>query len=339
MSIEPHMPINYVRLIARELQLTETNMYLLLEGTTLSPVDLQGGQATLAVTEQFTVMRNALKISQDPALGFRLGKLLHLSTLGPIGNAALNSANLKEALSALCDYAQIRAPFLRIAPVEENEQLVLVLHCTVEVDPVVYQTWMECMCLLIQQLVEFVITRALTEAEIVLSYSPPEYIEAYRQGFHSPVRFNAERIEFRLPLKLLDALCPTADLGAYKQSIQLCKDTLRELEGDISIDAQVKRILLASKPGSLNQEDVAAQLCITPRTLIRRLKRLNKNYRQVQESVLSDLAGKYLMEQSMSVEVIAMLLGYSDTANFRRAFKRWNKMTPQQFRDEQVLSS
>ena len=338
MSIEQHMPINYVRLIARELQLTETNMHLLLEDTTLNPVDLQGGQATLAVSEQFTVMRNALKISKDPALGFRLGKLLHLSTLGPIGNAALNSANLKEALFALCDYAQIRAPFLRVTPEEESGQLVLVLHCTVEVDPVVYQTWMECICLLIQQLVEFVITRELTEAEIVMSYSAPAYIEAYRQGFHSPVRFNGERIEFRLPLKLLDALCPTADLAAYKQAIQLCKDTLRELEGDISIGAQVKRILLANKPGSLSQEAVAAQLCITPRTLIRRLKRVDMNYRQVQEGVLSDLAGKYLKEQSMSVEVIAMLLGYSDTANFRRAFKRWNNKTPQQFRDELAQS-
>ena len=145
--------------------------------------------------------------------------------------------------------------------------------------------------------------------------------------------FNGERVEYRVPLALLDTLCPTSDHTAHQQAIRLCSNMLEELKGDKTIDAQVKRILLADAPGSLNQEAVAQQLCITPRTLIRRLKHENTNYREVQENVLSELAHKYLSEQDMSVEVIAVLLGYSDTANFRRAFKRWTAMTPQQYRN------
>ncbi len=333
MSINQTMPINYVRMIARELHLTEQDLYKLLEDTALNPVDLQGGQATLTVTEQFTVMRNALTLSQDPALGFRLGKWLHISAHGQMGVAAVTSSNLKEAIYALCDYAQLRAPFLHINPQTTGDQLVLVVHCTVEIDVGIRPLLMECICMLIQQLIEFVITRDLVEAEIVFDYAAPAYANAYKQGFHSPVIFNGERVEYRLPLTLLDTLCPTSDHTAHQQAIRLCSSMLEEIEGDKTIAAQVKRILLASTPGSLSQEAVAQQLCITPRTLIRRLKREETNYREVQENVLSELARKYLSEKGMSVEVIAVLLGYSDTANFRRAFKRWSAMTPQQYRD------
>jgi AraC-like DNA-binding protein len=34
----------------------------------------------------------------------------------------------------------------------------------------------------------------------------------------------------------------------------------------------------------------------------------------------------------MSVEAIAALLNYHDSANFRRAFKRWFQVSPDQYR-------
>ena len=49
MSINQLMPINYVRLIARELQLKEGDLAQLLQDTALEPADLQTGGATLTV--------------------------------------------------------------------------------------------------------------------------------------------------------------------------------------------------------------------------------------------------------------------------------------------------
>jgi AraC-like DNA-binding protein len=39
-----------------------------------------------------------------------------------------------------------------------------------------------------------------------------------------------------------------------------------------------------------------------------------------------------LTQTSLSTEAIAEILGYSDTANFRQAFKRWTGESPQQYR-------
>jgi len=333
MSINQIMPINYVRLIARELQLKEADLALLLQDTALESDGLESGEVTLTVIEQFIILRNALSISGDAALGFRIGKLLHVSTHGPLGMAALTSTNLQEALTALCDYAQIRAPFLHVEPEIKDQQVVLTLNFSQGIDAGIRPTLIEAICMLIQQLVEFVITRELDDAEILLDYSPPAHVEAYEREFHSPVRFDCDRVEFRMPSSLLSIPCPTADYDAYLYATQLCREALGKLIGNDSTEAQVKRIILASPLAKISQQAVAQQLCITPRTLIRRLKHENTSYRDVQESVLAELANQYLIEKSFSVDVIAGLLGYSDAANFRRAFKRWHGVTPQQFRE------
>ena len=39
-----------------------------------------------------------------------------------------------------------------------------------------------------------------------------------------------------------------------------------------------------------------------------------------------------LRETALSVDAIAATLGYSDTSNFNRAFRRWQGMSPAAFR-------
>jgi AraC-like DNA-binding protein len=48
--------------------------------------------------------------------------------------------------------------------------------------------------------------------------------------------------------------------------------------------------------------------------------------------VRCSLATEYLKTTSMSTDDIAMLLGFSDPANFRRALKRWTGKGPGELR-------
>jgi transcriptional regulator GlxA family with amidase domain len=43
---------------------------------------------------------------------------------------------------------------------------------------------------------------------------------------------------------------------------------------------------------------------------------------------------RYLRETTMTMEDIAFALGFSDSANFRHAFRRWTGKAPQEFRRE-----
>ncbi|MDB4543004.1 helix-turn-helix domain-containing protein [bacterium] len=39
-----------------------------------------------------------------------------------------------------------------------------------------------------------------------------------------------------------------------------------------------------------------------------------------------------LQEKNLSIESVALLLGWSDVSNFRRACKRWYGVSPKEFR-------
>ena len=73
---------------------------------------------------------------------------------------------------------------------------------------------------------------------------------------------------------------------------------------------------------------------MSARTLRRRLKAADTTYRTVLNEVQEALAADYLSRTDISIDEIAYLLGYSDTSNFRHAFKQWTGMTPSAWRAE-----
>ncbi|GKQ51290.1 hypothetical protein BRSPCE3_21450 [Bradyrhizobium sp. Ce-3] len=72
-------------------------------------------------------------------------------------------------------------------------------------------------------------------------------------------------------------------------------------------------------------------LSLSPRRLRRRLDAEQTSYRDIVAEVRKILAIKYLRETRLTHEEIASRLGYSDGANFRRAFIRWTGKNPSQF--------
>ena len=90
--------------------------------------------------------------------------------------------------------------------------------------------------------------------------------------------------------------------------------------------------MLSHPSGIASEEETARSLFISKRTLARKLKLEGTSFRQIRDDILSKQSAAYLKEGGMSIEAISGLLGYHDSANFRRAFKRWFDMTPDQYR-------
>ena len=53
------------------------------------------------------------------------------------------------------------------------------------------------------------------------------------------------------------------------------------------------------------------------------------------DAVRLEQARLLLSETAKSLDAIAAILGYSDTSNFNRAFRRWQGMTPAAYRRQQ----
>jgi AraC-like DNA-binding protein len=71
---------------------------------------------------------------------------------------------------------------------------------------------------------------------------------------------------------------------------------------------------------------------VSPRTLIRRLKKWGTSFQAISDRLYAQTAADYMNRTDISVNGVAQLLGYKDPANFRRSFMRWFQMTPASYR-------
>lgn len=102
---------------------------------------------------------------------------------------------------------------------------------------------------------------------------------------------------------------------------------------DTSTNSLCQLIRSLLPEGYPNLSTVAAATGASIRTLQRRLKENNLNYSQLVEQVRFEQAIQLLQNPRSQLIDIAFDLGYSDAANFTRAFKRWAGISPREFRN------
>ena len=335
------IPSTYTRVIARVLRLSERRLPQLLEGTGLSlHVFNPGDDSHVTGEQQLLIMKNARRLSTSPDLGLRIGQMLEPASHGALGYLVLSSPDLKSALLSLSEYLPIRLPWTSIDVRSDDTWLDYELRLNMDMDdePLVAQMINEGFAMLMQSFCEQMLGREIPEAEIHLTHSAPDYDAAYGEYLHASLHFGASKSIYRLPRTLENAPNIVADPLAVGVAKGLCDDLLQQTQDHAaSSTAEKVRTLLLLKPfATTTEKDVADALYLSRRTLARRLDSEGTSYRSVRDQVLSDLSIRWLRESTQSVESIATTLGYSDSAAFRKAFRRWTGKTPSSFRGQPV---
>jgi AraC-like DNA-binding protein len=74
--------------------------------------------------------------------------------------------------------------------------------------------------------------------------------------------------------------------------------------------------------------DVARELRLSTRTLLRRLTAERAKFQQLMEEARRELAQHYLLHSSLELNETAYLLGYEDANSFFPAFHQWEGTSP-----------
>lgn len=136
-------------------------------------------------------------------------------------------------------------------------------------------------------------------------------------------RFNATLLE--LPIRRDEAALASFLDGAPGRISMLYRR-------DRATVTRVRDLIRHALPASLSQDDVAAQLHMSPRTLHRRLDEEGSSFRTIKEALRRDLALSRLTKTGHSIARVAADLGYADTSAFYRAFTGWTGMSPERYR-------
>lgn len=137
------------------------------------------------------------------------------------------------------------------------------------------------------------------------------------------IRFDARWLAH--PLSQADARTPGACLEA-------CTQLLEAQTSHPDLASSVRAILANATTAIPTLPEVASTLCMSARTLRRRLDLMNTSYSQLLDNARKTLAIRYVASTDLTTEVISEKLGYSDAANFSHAFKRWTGQAPRQYR-------
>ena len=325
--------VGYSRLMARHLQLQEKNLGILLKGSGLSVKGLMDDTTLLTKSQQLQILHNAIQYSGNPAFGLDFGRALTPPTHGPLGFLANSSPNLVTAIQDFQSFIPARISIIQSRAEYREGNLDCSFEVDIEDNSHLYRCVAEAFFLSMISLVEFVLGDKFREGSMHCKYAKPPHHLEYAKSVHCPIRFDAPVNKLVVPEKLLLTANVSSDFQNYKFALQQCQRMLDELDdSEHPMTHRVRRQLLLHPPGQLSEEAAAQQNFISKRTLARRLEAENSSFRELREQLLKSLATDYLRDTTLSVEAVAVLLNYHDSSSFRRAFKRWTQMTPQQFR-------
>ena len=330
-----NIPSNYSRLIGRELALQIRDLPKLLKFTQLNSEQFMRDDTLLTARQQVQILHNGLQLSKSEDFGLSLGRRLTPATHGAMGFLANSSPNLLMALKAFQSFVPTRVSFARLSLKTHPSWVECFIHFDITLNPAVHRALSETCVVVFFECAEFIIGRPLTEARISFSHDKPSYSDRYSHHLAGYYEFSAPHFIIKIPIDVCQIPNASANHDIYMLAMQQCEAMLTQLKSQTySCTYQIQKMMLSHPLGELSEEDAAAALFISKRTLARRLQSEGSGYRQIRDKVLSQQASSYLRDSQMSVEAIASLLNYHDSANFRRAFKRWLNLSPKQYRQQ-----
>lgn len=323
-------PTAYTRTLAREQGLDHKGQQQLLRGTRLGPDDLLELNKHIDAEAQAIIVRNALQLSGNPALGLRWGANLHLAAHGPLGTVIASSPTLGQAWKATEKFHDIRGGFARMEGHVASDHFAVIVSMAIELDEV-GRFFCEAVLATMVNHLGMIIGKPDPALRIELAYPAPPYADQYPNYMRAPCLFDRPRTKIVIPHGLALMPNPMADEETYAMALARCEQILLEQKRPKGWAARVTE-LLRSNPGQIwTCEQVARHFHLSSRTLMRYLQDEATTYQSLRDSELGRQAKLSLLVGSHTVESVAHSLGYQEASNFRRAFKRWFGVSPQEY--------
>lgn len=325
------LSVHYLRLIADQVRARGVGVGSWLARSGIDEPQLRDASFTVALPRLRQLIVDALELTNEPALGLIVGDRLLASTHGVLGYAVMNSATLRQAIELLERYLSLRISLLVLEHHTERNELHLRFREKVPLGEV-HRPIMEAVVLSTKNICDALMSGARV-SRVSFTFDTPSYAPLARELMKTAVRWRQSWTGFALPVDVVDRPLATADPEAFAEAARICQRELDKLVGETTMATRVRRLLLESQNGFPSLPAVARLLHLTPRTLHRRLVGEGTSFKALLEDVRHTLAIENLKAGRRAVEEIAYALGYSDVANFRRAFKRWEGVAPSEYRD------
>lgn len=271
----------------------------------------------------------------DPALGLRIGDMLRTDMLHTVGLLIATATDFREAFEQFLRFKPLVNPCGDLTLIEEDRQVRVTCHISPEQGLSGGFHYAEMYFSTLINLTTALSGRPIRVYRVDLTHDGSAYRESFRRifGADAAICFNAPENILVAERDILDEPLPSQAPAFNRQIEQLAQRQLADLpQGDTTTAAVLRVLEELMGQRILDIEEVARQLDVTSRTLQRRLQDEGTTYLALRDHVRRRHAQRYLCDPAMGIDRIAELLGFSEPANFYRAFKGWSGVAPGEYR-------
>lgn len=298
------------------------------------PVELASEpEQVLPICDYLALLEAGAREIGDDLFGISLAERLEIDDLGPFGRLLTGAPTLSRAIETTNTLIQHYSPACRSWLEVEDEavqwhyRLTGVHNCREgrRLDG-------EYSLSLFRTLIRLAAGPNWQPSGILVEQATPQQLRALQSRFGAPAHCESTGYALVFPRDLLDLPMTYAE-GLTELKRQALLTRLISSGPEDSFVGSIKAIIRSQLCGGYPEiSAVTRSTGLSVRTLQRRLAEEGVVYTDLVAGVRRDLARNMLADPSRSQLDISISLGYSDAANFARAFKQWSGLTPGEFR-------
>lgn len=301
-----------------------------LAGSGITESDLHDPDVEINRVQEYPIIRNILANSgNEPGLGLMAGMAIHVPMLGSIGVALSTCATAREMIEMWARYASLSFVYLGYTVEEVGSQVWLTLDPT-SVPEELRRFAIERELAALRSVQRDILNWDLPvqRLEVIFEWNP--VYEAVGLLLSIPdITFDMPATKLVFEAADLERALPQANSVLCRQHEQICDEILQHRHKRTGLSGRVRELLVRHR-GLADQDEIAAELNISARSLRRRLAEEGTTFRELTLETTGTLAEE-LLSKGCTVDAVAHRLGYASISAFTAAFRTWSGQTPGQF--------
>lgn len=341
MTLKNNLPDNFVgQVFAHKLSFIATvlakkgvDVALLLKDTDIHPYELNDRNYKVHKEQIIAFYRNVLAL-KIPTISILLGASIKVNDYGLYGCTLLCCKGLRAALEFSVRYHNLATKTVSMS-LHDDEMPgyscfrfndLLSVNDLIEFN-------IELQCVIVLSLVrECLNSQNFSFDQLRLSFAKPKHYRVYEAHFQCPITYGSAHNEFVLTNNKLLLSTPRSNPFAIPLLLDQCDLVLNSIAAKNEFLITINQWVAANMHKELCSEELANYLCITPRTLRRKLSEQGTSFRDIAKELRCEAAKKLILSTQLTIEDIGCSIGFSDVSNFRAAFKKWTGQTPSSLR-------
>ncbi len=307
----------------------------LFEAAKLSPRLIERPNDLFPLAQGFTFSKEIARVLGLDDVGLRAASHVEITDFGQLGDIVCRAATLSEALHSLIRGITAFNTAERLSLEWRGERLLFCHRFAIR--PVPGQRHADCYAVVVMiKAVQLALGLEWKPDLILLPEIERARKRQYEAFFNTDIWFENETWAISVPpARLTDPIRKTELQGNSPQVERaVLPSPARDLVG--SLREMVRPSLQRAYP---DIGHAAALAGVSVSTLQRRLRESGITYSELVETERLRLSIELLTQGDIKICDVACELGYTEPANFIRAFRKWTGLTPSQFRTHQSTAA